>query len=945
MRRFLRPSLSLDGTWDLVPDTEQTRGPGSLPAGVPVQVPGCWEAQLDRPYRIITAWYRRRFELPDGWSPGAPALVRFGAVMYGATAWLNGQPIGEHEGGYTEFTLPTANLLRAGENELLVRVTNPLNAIADYPALAVERTLLAQEWAPELPLTEAPHGKQTWYSSQSGLWRSVTLEQIEERWFDAVRFLPDLPGETAELRWEIRSTASQPGDLWLRVEVHDPDGRPLPEVLEDLDQGRRSGSLRVPVPEPQPWAPATPRRYTARVTLLEDGRPCDAVEVRFGMRSIAVRDGRMLLNGEPFHMRGALDQDLYPETISGPPSHAFLEEQLRRAQEMGLNLLRVHIKSPDPDYVELADELGMLLWCELPNWTIFSSAAAMRGRRTLEEMVVACGNHPSIIAWTIINEDWGTDLRYEARDRLWLRRMVDWLRGLDPTRLIVDNSACDTPTTPNFHLQSDLADFHTYFVSPDNANRWATWVEEYARRPAFLWSPYQDAAPTGEEPLVVSEFGSWGLPDPARLMGPDGSPPWWFGTGQTYYLPAGISSRFRRSGLRRVWPDLSALAQGTQWHQFENLQYEIAELRRHAPIAGYVITELTDATWEANGLLTLDRHPKVFHERLAAINAPDVAVTTLQRRDLAGGTVLEVPFWVAAYGDPATSGVIEWWLDPEAGPARHGHVPIPDWPRHTAVAAGMALIDVPSVERVTDARLRWVLRDDAGRLRSGDELRVAILPSARATRPLDVAVHDPLAMWSIRERVETLGHRLAIRRAADVLVASVVDDLVVEHAEAGGAVVVLVRTQDAVPASADLARRVTVHLRRSPHTGWPGQRSPWEGDWVTAFSWMTPELQDGLPARAPLDFAYTEVLPDHVLLGYEPERHREEVEAGMFVGWVHTPAAIEWRFPQGKGTITLTTFRVAPESGPVASHLLGRLIERAAASVGATGAGGGGWSR
>jgi hypothetical protein len=108
---------------------------------------------------------------------------------------------------------------------------------------------------------------------------------------------------------------------------------------------------------------------------------------------------------------------------------------------------------------------------------------------------------------------------------------------------------------------------------------------------------------------------------------------------------------------------------------------------------------------------------------------------------------------------------------------------------------------------------------------------------------------------------------------------------------------------------------------------------------------MTPELQSGLPVRAPLDFAYTEVLPDHVLLGYDPERHREEVEAGMFVGWVHTPAAIEWRFPQGKGTISLTTFRVAPEAGPVAGHLLARLIDRAAASVGATGGSGGGWSR
>jgi hypothetical protein len=93
---------------------------------------------------------------------------------------------------------------------------------------------------------------------------------------------------------------------------------------------------------------------------------------------------------------------------------------------------------------------------------------------------------------------------------------------------------------------------------------------------------------------------------------------------------------------------------------------------------------------------------------------------------------------------------------------------------------------------------------------------------------------------------------------------------------------------------------------------------------------MAPELQAGLPQRAPLDFAYTQVLPDHVLVGYDPPRHGREVAAGMFVGWVHTPAALEWTFAQGLGQVTLTTFRVAPERGPVADTLFARLIARAA---------------
>jgi hypothetical protein len=119
-----------------------------------------------------------------------------------------------------------------------------------------------------------------------------------------------------------------------------------------------------------------------------------------------------------------------------------------------------------------------------------------------------------------------------------------------------------------------------------------------------------------------------------------------------------------------------------------------------------------------------------------------------------------------------------------------------------------------------------------------------------------------------------------------------------------------------------------VHLRRLPHAGWPGQRSPWEGDWVSNFNWLRPGAFPQLPERAPLDFAYEEVAPDHVLLGYDPMKHGNEVLGGMFVGWVHEPAALIWAFRQGTGSIVLTTFRLAPESGPIAATMLQCLIDQ-----------------
>ena len=118
--------------------------------------------------------------------------------------------------------------------------------------------------------------------------------------------------------------------------------------------------------------------------------------------------------------------------------------------------------------------------------------------------------------------------------------------------------------------------------------------------------------------------------------------------------------------------------------------------------------------------------------------------------------------------------------------------------------------------------------------------------------------------------------------------------------------------------------------RELAHADWPDDRSPWDGDWVTTWSWIRRDILPGLPDRAPLDLAYQEVMPDHVLTGYDPERDGDEVAAGMFAGWVHAPAALAWKFTQGRGSLTVTTFRVAPNSGPLATLLFDRLVRLAA---------------
>jgi hypothetical protein len=601
---------------------------------------------------------------------------------------------------------------------------------------------------------------------------------------------------------------------------------------------------------------------------------------------------------------------------------------------MGLILLRCHIKIPDPAYLDAAGEAGILVWAELPNWTKFTSVAAARGRRMLEQMVDELGNHPSIVIWTIINEDWGTQLRYEARDRHWLRDTYHWLKALDPTRLVVDNSACETPQTPNFHVSTDLADFHVYFVAPDNAIRWRHMIEDFARRPQWLWSPHGDAVDRGDEPLVLSEFGGWGLPLVDPLLADRRREPWWFATGMEYYRPTGVRRRFGAYGLDRIWPTFDDLAEATQRHQFEGLQYEIGEMRRHGSIQGYVITELTDVYWEANGLLDVQRRPKAYHARLPALNSPDAVIADVRVRDLCSGERLEAEVSVAGYGDdPPRRGRVLWRLEIDGLDPVEGAIEVDPWPTGDARVVGRIDAPVGDVEATADARLvlRLVAEDGSGR--ASDELRLAVLPAAvrRTAAPLGVAVHDPLGMIGVERRVRDLGHGLVEPEQAQLLVTTeLTSDLLRRVDEDGMRALVLVRTRSALRESQDLARRVSVVLRKFPVSGAPGQRSPWEGDWVSSFSWLLPGTFEHLPDRNPLDFAYAGVLPDHVLTGYEPGRHRDEVPCGMFVGWVHSPAALIWTFRQGRGVVTITTLHVAPESGPVATALLEGLLQRAA---------------
>lgn len=902
-----REKITLDGTWDFCFDPDASlrqddhHVPKSPQAGWrKITVPSPWQAQCeDLREEPGVAWYRHRFTAPVNWKEPV-VLLHFGAAHYYTEVWLNGVFLGEHEGGFLPFEFEASPALQPGEtNELLVRVTAPSDDPQTYP---------------QFPFAEIPHGKQSWYGFLGGIWQSVWLEKRSSFHVRAMRLTPKLSTGQVQAHLTFSKTADRP--YHVQATLFDPAGNKVASLDAAVPAGSASVDFSLMVDDPLPWSPDHPHLYAVQAQILRDEEVMDTKRDRVGFRTIEARAGRLFLNGEPLYLRGVLDQAYYPDTIYTPPSEAFLENQLRLAKKMGFNCLRCHIKVADPRYYEVADRLGMLIWTELPNWHQFTERAAQRGWEILQGILARDGNHPSIIAWTIINEDWGTDLVHDATHRAWLKETFQQLKRLDPTRLVVDNSPC----WPNVHVQTDLEDYHYYRALPDHRQAWDEFICAFAERPEWTFSPHGDAVRCGDEPLIVSEFGNWGLPDVDLLLDAKGREPWWFETGSEWgegvAYPHGVRRRFRTWHLDRVFDSWHDLVEATQWQQFSALKYEIESIRRQAEIAGYVVTELTDVFWEGNGLLDMRRNPRVFCGDFAPLNAETVVIPVWDRVAYWAGEPVQVGISVAHGAGPNLENCeVRWALSSgeSAGTKR-----VPDLSAGQVETLQAVTFKAPDVASPMIQRLDLELRSDTNDQLASNHLALAIFPQrdapACAERPLWVP--DP----ELAEHLAALGYSLAPNlQAAHAVVTQRLDKEWVSYVREGGRLLLLADQPEAMgPGLAD----VQIRSRAD---------APWEGDWISSFAWVR---RKGPLARLPggplLDHSFERVIPECVLTGILPWEFEAHVHAGLFVGWIHQPVALIAERRYGRGRAVLTTFRLtneAPQADPTATLLLDALVE------------------
>ena len=484
-----RATMNLDGAWRAIvdpfdngkggffrnetPHSKSERVEYSFDASPVLNVPGDWNTQREQlMFYEGPVWYRREFNYKK--HDGKRVFVYFGAANYQAIVYLNGEKLGEHEGGFTAFNFEATSALRDGENFLIVEVNNARHAdsvpalkfdwwnyggiTGDVSLVEVPATFV-QDYSVQLE-RGSNHRISVWVRFNGPLTKHEVTIQIPE----------------AGIEFTTRTDGSGSASFTFDAGQLVCGKRPLPEC---------SVPLKL-------WSPEDPKLY--RVIVSGEG---DSVADDIGFRTIEVKGAQILLNGKPIFLRGISMHEEAPFREGRAFSVEDAQTLLGWVKDLGCNFVRFAHYPHSENEVRLADRMGLLVWSEIPvYWDIdWSNPATLANAEAqLRDMIARDHNRAAVILWSIANE---TPVKPERL--IFLTQLAKDARELDSTRLITSAMNHVETTGPDERMLADpLADV----LDVLGLNEYLGW---YGGRPEDADKMQWKSKWT--KPLIVSEFG------------------------------------------------------------------------------------------------------------------------------------------------------------------------------------------------------------------------------------------------------------------------------------------------------------------------------------------------------------------------------------------------------------------------------------------------------
>jgi beta-glucuronidase len=421
----------LGGAWLFRPDggvglTQRFEDSHSTAGWSAVTVPNAWNAgqATAAGYAPAVGWYRKDFALPSS-SAADTWIVRFESVNNGATVWLNGHQVATHTGAFLPFevVLPAADLERSAVNRLIIRVSDA-HAVTDLPP--ANRT--------------GPGAVVAGWWNYGGLLREVYLRRVEAIDFDSVQVLPRLAcaGCAAEIDYSVvlHNYAASAQRVALRTSYGGSVASLGRHTIAAAATATFTGHVRIA--HPVLWSPATPHLYGVTLDAAAGAAGASSLadvahySLESGIRAVTVSGGRLYLNFRPLDVRGVgLVED--SPTAGSALDPAAQEQLIEHAKSLGATMIRSQY--PLSAYEEqLADELGIMLWSEIPAYQVSDTklaAVTPEAVSTLRQNILDNGNHPSVVVWSVGNE---LDPNVVRAQSAYIAATAKAAHELDPTR-------------------------------------------------------------------------------------------------------------------------------------------------------------------------------------------------------------------------------------------------------------------------------------------------------------------------------------------------------------------------------------------------------------------------------------------------------------------------------------------------------------------------------
>lgn len=631
----LRETLDLDGQWSFDLDPQDAGGKErwydrDLPQRI--AVPGSWEEQGfgERAPEFIggwtkrrsyegKAWYSRVVDVPSSWA-GKRVWLQLDRVGWQSSVWVNGVRIGSEDSLSAPHRYDLTPAVRPGEsNRIAILVDNAPEGILNYEGHIHSR-----------------HTATRW----GGITGSARLVATPEAWIEQVAVYPD--AGTGQVRLAVRlAGVGDPGLVTVRVLA---GATPVAEATAAAN-GLRELTFDLALgTEARRWSDRDPFLHDIVAELhAESGELVDSVHDRFGLRTFAAHGRSLTLNGEPVFLRGYVDCCIFPLTGYPPSDKSVYERQFAKAREFGFNHVRLHSWTPPREFFEAADEAGMLVQTELPNWSNANSESYLAGagdflRAELDRVLADLQRHPSLVIVAMGNEllqppPGGTPFRYSP----YLNELVRHARETDATRLYLDQSGHGYVPEES-ERETDAFVLHTFRGStPDTT---ATW---------------QDKIAGGKTPVIAHEHTQMdmyarfseiekftGVLEPSWLL----------------QARDGLASKGMLEDADRNLAASGAL-------QARCLKELFERLRRTPGLSGVQMLNFTDFPGQGtalNGVLDVfwDEKGNISAEEFRQFNASTVLLCSTQRRTFATGAYLEAELAVSTY--VPVSGVVNWRL-------------------------------------------------------------------------------------------------------------------------------------------------------------------------------------------------------------------------------------------------------------------------------------------